>query len=89
MATAKKSVTDLDISEAEQRAFAQRSKAFRRKHSLTQAELSAALGFHRTTIMSLENGLNRPFPQTLVKLAELEAKVARTEEELEGLIGLS
>lgn len=90
MATPKKAWTYLDMTEDERRAFADRLRAFRKQHSLTQERLSAALGLHRTTIMSLENGLNRPFPSTLVKLAELEEKYEReAEREMEDLLGLS
>jgi transcriptional regulator with XRE-family HTH domain len=90
MATPKKATTYLDIDEDGQRAFAERLKAFRKRHGLTQVELSAGLGFHRTTIMGLENLIHRPFPSTLKRFAEMEAKVAEAaDEELEGLIGLS
>jgi transcriptional regulator with XRE-family HTH domain len=80
----------LDITADEQQAFAERLKEFRRKHRLTQHELGAALGVGNFTISSLELMRNRPFPQTVLKLAELEERYRQAEEaEIDELTGTS
>lgn len=74
----------------DQKKFAARMKAFRKKYGLTQPDLGAALGCSERTIRSLERCENAPFPQTLVRFDQLIEKYKAAEDaELDVLEGVS
>lgn len=74
----------------EQKQFAKRLRAFRKRYGLTQVDLSAALGLGLRTIGRLENCEFAPFPQTILKFGELVDKYEKAEDaEMDVLQGIS
>lgn len=51
--------------------FGNRIRQLRKKHNLTQLELSEKVGIPKSTLAGYENGLRRPKFETMEKLAEV------------------
>lgn len=74
----------------EQRAFAERLKAFRRRHGLFQRELAQLLDMRQATIADLELCREQPWPRTVLRFRELEEQYEKADErEMDALEGTS
>lgn len=79
----------MEMTDEEQREYANRVKDWRRRHHLSTARMALAAGLANHTVWAIEKLIYKPYPQTMAKIAKLmekyEKEAAREVESLDGL----